>query len=526
MKKAKLLLAGALLTIFNLAAQTTIPNVLQLKSAKNSGTIVENNKVVGYYVFYQKEKVDKNNNAYEIEVFDDNYNSTASFEITRSKKSLLLEMVYNGEAFMLQFYDSKAGLEFVTFDRSGKQLGKKLIDKDNLSKWETARIAQNLQSETENVSIFPMGPNGFARNTYVKNNKLGYEIVAYDNSCEEIWSYGADPASKLMETSDIVDVSENLVTITVSKKKGAMTKVYDQFCLILDAKTGKKIEEFQLGSDEEGRMSILKSSIDEINKKIILVGEYWKAKDDYLKDKSLGIYVMELTHEGEITSTTKYAWKGDIDKFKQENMDEEDKKEAGKPFGIFFHDIVFTSNGSIFLIGEQYRKQVSAGGIAANVAVAALGGQSNAGATEVRIGNMIVIELDANKNIVDFDIVQKRKSTVNVNGGAYMSSSLLGAYMKALGAYDYAFTSQDKSKDQFDVVYVDLNRKEEKGAAKSDLMIGVISIRDGKTSTQRIPINSTAKMVWFQAAKPGFISIGEYFRKEKKLSFHMESIAE
>jgi hypothetical protein len=365
-----------------------------------------------------------------------------------------------------------------------------------------------MQNNAENVSIFPMGNTGFVRNTFVKNDKVGYEIVAYDNESKEMWKFATDVNSKLVETAEIVDVSEDITTVTVSKKKNNMTKEYDMYCLILDSKTGKKIREFQLGSDAEGRKSLLKSFIDPANERIVIVGEFYKPKDDYLKDRSQGIFIMELDNSGEETAYKQFAWKGDIDKFKNENIDEEDRKEADKPFGIFFHDIVLAKNGHVFLIGEQFRKQVSA-----------------AGAFEVRIANMVVIELDQNKEIVDFDIVQKRKTSVNIPGGATMSTATMGAYIKSLGYFDYSFTSRNTDKDEFDVVFVDANRREEKGSKNSDLMLGVISIRGGAKTTERIPINTTTWFWWIQPAKPGYVAVGEYFRKEKKIEFRMESLS-
>lgn len=525
MKQLKYL-AASIFAFCNFAmAQTTVPNVLNLRSANNSGTIMEENKIVGYYVFYNKEKVDKANNAYEVDIFDDNYNPSGKFEIVRSKKSFLLEMVYNGEVFMLQFYDPKVGMEFVTYDRAGKEIGNSKIGKENISRWEIARINANMQNNAENVSIFPMGNSGFVRNTFVKNDKVGYEIVAYDNESKEMWKFATDVNSKLVETAEIVDVSEDITTVTVSKKKNNMTKEYDMYCLILDSKTGKKIREFQLGSDAEGRKSLLKSFIDPANERIVIVGEFYKPKDDYLKDRSQGIFIMELDNSGEETAYKQFAWKGDIDKFKNENIDEEDRKEADKPFGIFFHDIVLAKNGHVFLIGEQFRKQVSAAGVAMNVLAGASGGSTNAGAFEVRIANMVVIELDQNKEMVDFDIVQKRKTSVNIPGGATMSTATMGAYIKSLGYFDYSFTSRNTDKDEFDVVFVDANRREEKGSKNSDLMLGVISIRGGAKTTERIPINTTTWFWWIQPAKPGYVAVGEYFRKEKKIEFRMESLS-
>ena len=123
MRKISYLFLFLLFTSISFGQQATVSNVLNLRSAQHSGVILQQDKLVGYYIFYLKEQVDKNNNAYEVELFDDNYNSTGTFEITRPKSSYLAEMVYNGQNFMLHFYDKKTGYEFVTYDRDGNQVG-------------------------------------------------------------------------------------------------------------------------------------------------------------------------------------------------------------------------------------------------------------------------------------------------------------------------------------------------------------------------------------------------------------------
>jgi hypothetical protein len=114
---------------------------------------------------------------------------------------------------------------------------------------------------------------------------------------------------------------------------------------------------------------------------------------------------------------------------------------------------------------------------------------------------------------------------VNIPGGATMSTATMGAYIKSLGYFDYSFTSRNTDKDEFDVVFVDANRREEKGSKNSDLMLGVISIREGSKSTERIPINTKSWYWWIQPGKPGYIAVGEYFRKEKKIEFRLESLS-
>lgn len=524
MKNIKITLVALLLSLFSLKAQqASVPNVLNLKTAKHSGQIIENNKLVGYYIFYLKEKVDKNTVAYEVEMFDDNYNQTTNFDIIRPKNSLLLEMVYNGKVFMLHFYDNKTGYEFATYDRSGEMVGSKKVAKDDISKWDLSRTETNYASQTENVSIYPNGNEGFIRSTFTKNKKIGYEIVALDNQANEIWSYKSNENSDQIEIVEINDVAGNFLTATITQKKNIMTREMTNRVLILNTKDGSLIKDETLGSDLDGLRSLLKSFVNEKKGTITIVGEFYKPKDDIIKDKSQGLYMQEFSLTGEDLGIQQYSWKGDIYQFAA-SLDEDDKKD--RPFYVCFHDVIISKNGHIFMIGEQFLKQVSAGGIALKALANATGGTSNVSAFEILVGNMVVIEFDAKKTLVDFKIIEKKKTSVLLpQGMGIYGTATLGYYIKSLGEFDYSFTSSNKEKDLYDVVYIDANRKESKESSKSDLMVGVISIKAGKITENRVPINCQSNYWWIQPGKPGYISVSEYFRKEKKIDMRLEPLS-
>jgi hypothetical protein len=234
--------------------------------------------------------------------------------------------------------------------------------------------------------------------------------------------------------------------------------------------------------------------------------------------------MQELGLNGKEIAMKQFNWKGDIDKFKVQGLEGEDKKE--RPFYSFIHDVIVTENGHIFLIGEQFIKQASAKGIAA----AALGGISGSGSgaavVEILVADMLIMEFNANKELVDFDLIPKKHTKISLPSGYEMvTTNVLGYYIKSIGAFDYAFTSRDSGKDKFDVVYIDYNRREEKQSAKSDVMVGVVSFRKGVKEANRVPINSDAKNFILQPAKPGFISLSEYYRKEKKINLRLEQIS-
>ncbi|MES2799680.1 MAG: DUF6770 family protein [Bacteroidota bacterium] len=526
--KIKSMAIAMLLTISSgiANAQTAeIPNVLKIRNARSNGTIKKQNEIAGYYTFYFKEKADKKNSAYEVRISDNELNTINTFELVRPKATILMETVYNGEALMFFFYDQKTGYEFVTYSLDGKKLGSSLVTKDAISMFDLQATIASSSSEGDNTTMYPVEGEGFVRQRFTKNKKMAFEIARFDNKAKEVWTYSSAKESKLVEYIDVNEVTDKYVTATVYRKKSLMTNKANLAFLILDVNTGKLIAELPMGNEDEGKKSVVKSFVDNQMNKIVLIGEYYDAGDDIYKDKSQGLYVQDVSFDGKILGETEYSWKTDIAKFMKETMDEEDKKDK-RPYNFFWHDVIRGANGHLYLIGEQYKKQISAAGVGLGVLASATGGDSNVAAIEVLIANMVVVELGAKNELTKIDIVPKRKTRVQLEQGAGMVSIVkLGLILKAQGDFDYSFTSREKDADKFTVIYTDGNRKEEKGSTKSDVMLGVIHVENGAVKNDRIGVNFDSWYWWIRQAKPGFILLGEYARKEKVIKLRLEQVA-
>jgi hypothetical protein len=507
-----------LLSVLNMSQAQTIEysNVFKFRS-RNSGAILENNSIAGYYNFYAVEKVDKKNMAYWVNFYDNNLNKATEFEITRDKKSYLIETVYNQEAFMMMFYQKKT-LEFVTYDRNGKKLGSKMLE--DLPNMELARLNQAASSEDiENTTVFPIGKSGFVRSTFTKDGKYGYELEAYDNKMGTMWTYASPPKSDMVELCDILYCTDKFIGLSVVKKKSAMSSKVEYYFVMLDAKTGKEFYNIPVEDEKNAKMSLLNCFIDD-NGQAALVGEFYLPNDEVFKDKSQGLYIRTLALDGSDLIIKKCSWARDIANLKKDILTAEEKEKDKGTNQVWFHKIIKGANGHIYCIGEQYRKQISAGG----VAMKALSG-GGASAMEIKVTNMLVVEFDAKLELVDYEMVAKKTTRVMLPEGYGLASpQMLAAYLVSTGGFDYQFTSADSKADRYQVVYTDCNRSEEKSKEKADIMIGVIDIDKTDKKMARLPINSEARYVWYRPAKPGYILVGEYFKKEKKIVMHLEKI--
>src|SRR5664279_2852561 len=76
---------------------------------RNTGTIMENKQIKGYFFLYISDKIDKDTNEYTLQILDENLNKVRDIKFEDSKKLSLLEAAYNGGslAFLFKNGDDK-----------------------------------------------------------------------------------------------------------------------------------------------------------------------------------------------------------------------------------------------------------------------------------------------------------------------------------------------------------------------------------------------------------------------------------
>lgn len=516
MKKIILLLALASFAWCSMNAQTREFTNIKNYRPSSVGPILELDRLVGYYSFFKMDKADKKNSMFNLTIMDDNLSTVKSLDILRPSADKLIETVFNGESFVCSFYNYKKVFEFVCFDKTGKQVG--TYKDEDPSKWEIYRVQAIVNStndeEEANATILPLGNKGFVRQSFTKNDKLGYTFEGFDNNMKSLWKTGSSDKSDMVETADIVTTSDNYVSAMVSRKKNLMTKKQDMFFQFIDAKTGKLV--FEREMKDKNEMSIINVFVDEAKSDIVIFGEYYPIGEEMMKSKSEGVFVLNLDLNGKELALKKFDWIKDMNKIlKTEDATMLDVKDAVR---TYFHKIYRTQNGHIIAIGEQFKKGASAAGIAMRM----MGG--TASTVQLNIMNMVTVDLNPDLTLAGFTAYKKRESPCFLPQGAGgLSSTMLAMYVKQMGGFDYSFTSSDPKRDRYVTLYTDMNKKDEEGK-KSDVMFGVIKYEDGKISSQRIPFSTDATSFRIEPAKNGYIAIREFYKKKKMFTYRLEKI--
>ncbi len=506
--RAALLITLTFASTLLLGQERSTDNIRYLRS---SGAIQENQQLVGYYSFYQYDKVDKKTNAYHLDIYDTNLNEVSSIKMNKPTTTSLLEMVYNGEAFAMLFLDYKEKeVEMETYDNKGQKLGSKSF-KDSY-KYEMLRLQQAGEGAEVNQSIYPLGQTGFVKQLMVKDKKFSYELHGVGSDLGKKWMY-APKETGMIDVCNIVWANEKYILCTTYQQKGVFDKPDHAYALLIDAETGKKI--FEKKMTETGHnLNILNAYVDPDKNQIMAIGEYYASKDNVITDKSLGLYAMEMGLGGDILKIAKYDWTKDIQKYMPTKGDKQE--EIG---WIFFHRAVKAADGSHYLIGEQFKKTVSGLGVADRM----LGGSSSA--FSLKVDNMVLVKLAPDLSLENMQVIEKSRSEILMPAGAaYWSPMLMAHYVRQRDGFDYAFTITDKEKDRFFASYVDYDRTKTEDGKKLGSYVGTIVYDKGNVTTDKLPFNSKAYSWSILPAKPGFIAIREYYKKEKKMTFRLEKV--
>lgn len=480
-----------------------------------SGPILENDNIKGYYAFYMYDKADKKNDAYMLQLMDDNLNLVKSIDVLRPRGDYLLETVFNGNCFLSVFYNyKKESMDLTSYDKTGKTLGTYVAE--DLPKWEKRRLQGVLASKDDvaNTTVFPMGKAGFVRQSFTKNEKLGYVVEAYDNSMKKLWEISSPATSELVETADVVYVSESHMVLAIARKKNLMTKDVDMFMALVDTKTGKTL--FEKPMKDENEWSILNVFVDNQTSQLYYFGEYYPRGSEMMKSKSEGVVLITMDMTGKELKKKKHSWAADLNKILKTDQNVSlETKDNVRPF---FHRIYKAPNGHIIAVGEQYGKAASGLGIAS----AALGGGGSV--VQINVLNMVVLDIAPDLAIASYNAYVKKKTSVQLpQGYGTVSPTMLAAYVKLIGGFDYEFSTYDEAKGKFACVYRDYDRKKDDGE-KADVMLGIIKYEDNKLSASRVPVSVSSGTFSINPAKAGFVTISEYFRKKKTLVFRIEKL--
>lgn len=370
--------------------------------------------------------------------------------------------------------------------------------------------------EGTNQNIFDLGEKGYASVLPIRDGKQrSYEVDYYSSISKKQWTYVPADEEKFA-AAEFLGSTDSLIVLEVMKKKTALSNKVSAHLVGINFITRKKVFDI---SEEEGQYVLVPTSVEKIKgtDRMIVLGNYFEKGDKIVNEYSTGLAVYEITTSGKVLSRTYNSWAGDFAKYLPTNR----KGKISNIGYLYVHRLIQTPTGKLFVVGEGYKRQASAGGIALTALGALAGGYGSAGVTKIVVTDLVMMEFDAGYKINDATIFDKTNNTA-VAGSAsdYYSQHALAIYLKAAGAFDYAFTTGDSDNANFVVCFSDWVRSAEyKGQTFNS-----IRFNGEKFITDKIELKSKASKMKVFPAKTGSVMILEYFKKDKRLDLRIEKL--
>lgn len=507
-----MVLSIILFTGFAQAQTRSFENIIKMR-LRNSGVLLEDENVRGYYFFYRLDKSGKGKRHYLLRLLDQNLKDIKTTQIEESKYVSLVDAKYNGDEIMLKMLDYRnRSIIYMNFDKNAELISRQEIA--NVNRYEMLSYG-TLQDGRETDNLKAIHGRGFVDYSLTKNGK-GYQIMMLPKGGDKSksWTISTDPKSKQYQLAGMLEATENTLVNIVVKKKNRTTKSTSYFLQGIDLNTGKITFE----KDLKGKYihQPLTSYIDNKNGMINVMGVYYLDDSKTDKDNGLGLFRLTLDDEGNIYDHKYLAYSGDFSKHVP--VGRKGQIGEGRSY-TYFHNIIQNSDGSILAIGEQYKRSADALGIAASV----LGG-GNSAVTKMVIEDLVVTHFSPDFEINSIGFVEKTKSDFTLPSGYdFYNTHYLSLIVKAYGGFDYMFTQKIDQDDATAICYLDYE-KQTKGGKK--WIFGAITLKDGKYVSDKMILGKPRDMdkIAIRRAKPGYIVVTEYIRKEKKLEVHLERI--
>lgn len=511
----KLLTAALFLfTVLFVHAQTMSIEKIRKSAMRTSGAIKEGTEVKGYYFFYTSDQIDKNTNEYTLRITDNSLKILKDIKFQDSKYVTILESSFNATDLMFLFYDSKEKtFEYQVYGTDGNKKTfsyVREITRKERAYLSTTYLAMKDDEETYK-GLYPIEGRGFISNMPSREDKdYTFQIDYFSTEKRKQWTYIPTEGGKRF-IGDYLGAFNGVVYIQVLRFTGVFDQKPDSYVIGLDLETGKKL--FEKTTDSKYRfypasMSLMNGG------KAYIYGEYFDVDGNISKDKSLGFAFWGIDESGKILSEKYCSWGLELGKFL--NVTSKGKIDD---FGfMYLHNILQTSDGSIYAIGEGYKKAASALGIAAKL----LTRNSGISTVKILITDMLLIKFDKDFNVKEAKIYEKNSNSILLEDGSeFMSTPLLGKLIKwHYGGFDYSYTQTNKDLSSFTVCYSDYVRgKDYKGGTFNS-----ISYNEGKVTTDKINTKSAAFHTWILPGKQGQVLMLEYYKKDKRLDIHFEKL--
>lgn len=513
MKKINFIILISLMYISIVNGQSNLFTNIKQGVLTNMKPIIKNEMVEGYYMIYPLDKTSNKTYDFELNILDNNLKITHTLNIPSTKSTNLIDGAFNGEFFCFTFYDPKNKenhIEHILVNLNGEivsKLSSKVVyfvyDPDNMN---TLLGVKKYIYAIDNI--------GFA---WVKKTSANKSIIeVFDNTGKIIWtSVELSDEKNIVDNIRILHTNQNRILVAATFNQSPWGNI-ERSCLIsYNSITGEKILTKEFPFNKYAGI-FQDAEFNEKNKTYDVFGEFYESNSSKKMNGNQKLGIFNFTIDSTNNVTENYLLWDDF--AKKINMKSNGKMEKGQY--VYFHQMHKNSNGSIYFIGEQYK--------------ISLAGQINsimnpiAGEIKVYTNNIIVVKLNDQFQIDSIFNYKKNKTSYTLpsplsygfSNDEYGITELMSYYQ----LFDFQFSTSNLESDNFNSVFVNFDKMNWQNTGSNYTIHNVSLDESDKLIDYSIELNTKPNFFSVLPAKPGYIAIYEYFKKDKSANLRLEKL--
>jgi hypothetical protein len=493
------------------SAQIDFSSIKSDVSVHNYSVIQYQSKPIGYNIVFRI--ADKNQNKLAVNFLDLNADISASAEIENAAGLHVIETAYNEEHFAVLFLNIPQkqlevrlySLKAIEVSRSIKQLTS--IDLEYF----TSKISQNSASRGHNNFLFEMGKNGFMLmyNTVEKNlNTCNISKIHIDSSQERFYNFVTDLTifqSKYLGTKNkkLFFSFEKAGTNNIGNAIEIVALGIDQFDPI-----------FEIEQKDNSKKIFIPTNIvsSNTNSNLILHGRFYNSIADINNPYHDGVGFWEITQSGLRVKENYIGFKQGFTDLKFN-----DKNKASDLGFLFTHEAKRTTEGSIFLISEGYKKLADEGGVSVGFGMMSPMMMSGDRYLKIRTSDILISVFDSNFNYIRSYAHEKASNTKTIGYYEYGNIYQLGAYFNQIGYLDFLYSEIDEKDENINIYY-----KNHQTSRSSTIRINKLTISDQDPIVKTIEKRFNTFETFFLPRSFGKMTIMEFVSRKKTMYFEFK----
>jgi hypothetical protein len=363
--------------------------------------------------------------------------------------------------------------------------------------------------------LYPVAEKGFLfYNT--AGEKINYRVEFINNQLRTLWT-DEEPENTDFDVSYRAFEDSKAVG-SIVERKIQRRNVYVEELLVNDAKTGRRLFKVPALMDS---LTILISDVhhDSTSSRFSVFGEYYRSVD---RGRGVGFATVVYDSSGNVVDQKKITWE---EITRRVPIDKRGRFESNKA-RILFHQTVRTSDGRIFVIGEQYRAHVNGDAIVAKAALMLVSPLASMAlpSSQIDLFDFVVFEFDAGLALRNVHIIDKKdRSTMFPNSLLNASPLRIARIARSKGLFDYRFTQMRNDDKDFWIVYIDYDGTwDNKSMA---FLAGSIEYQGDKGfSTNKFAITRTSRNFDAIVGKEDHVMAIEYFKRDRKVECRLQKV--